>query len=313
MQRITNFGNEYLTHYKFNALTMKHSTIYHQFTANFRHIIYTIVLFVPIATLGANPSDEENPYIILMGEADKAIAAGNYEEAAARLIDALGVEPDNPANMILKTNLSMVYSALGRDSLALATIDDVILHAPKMTVARVNRGKLNLKANRNDSAFADFSKAIEMDSVNVDARYFRGMMSLYDGNLALAEADFNVLEAKYPKRKTTLIALSTLYSMSGRDLQAIDYLKQLIEVEPAPENYSTLAGCYLALDNLSEASTTISEGLEKFPIDPELYYYRAILNRRRYRYDEAREDAYKALKYGADPKKVKEILDAKKD
>jgi hypothetical protein len=41
----------------------------------------------------------------------------------------MAVEPDNPGNLLLKTNLGIVYSALDRDSLATATLSDVISRA----------------------------------------------------------------------------------------------------------------------------------------------------------------------------------------
>ncbi len=78
----------------------------------------------------ANPDIDANPYFILTAEADSAIAKGDYDRAAARLIDAMAVEPDNPGNLLLKTNLGIVYSALDRDSLATATLSDVISRAP---------------------------------------------------------------------------------------------------------------------------------------------------------------------------------------
>ena len=59
----------------------------------------------------ANPDIDANPYFILTAEADSAIAKGDYDRAAARLIDAMAVEPDNPGNLLLKTNLGIVYSA----------------------------------------------------------------------------------------------------------------------------------------------------------------------------------------------------------
>lgn len=246
-----------------------------------------------------------------MGEAEKAIADHNYEEAAARLIDALGVDPGNPANMILKTNLGMVYSELGRDSLAIATLDDVISHAPRMTVAILNRGRLNLKIDRKEAAIADFSRVLEIDSLNADALYFRGMMSLYGGDRDEAETDFNSLNASQPESQRTYRALATLYSMTGRERQAAEYFKKLIEHESAPEYYAALAGCYLTLEDLSEASSTIAEGLKLYPIDPELYYYRAWLNRERFRYDEAHADAARAIRYGASREKVEALFKKK--
>lgn len=275
-------------------------------------ILPLVLLMMPLRTSAVEPAaTEEDPYSILMDEAEKAIADKNYEEAAARLIDALGVNPTNPANLIVKTNLGLVYSELGRDSLAIATLSDVISKEPRMTAAILNRGRLNLKVNRTDSAVADFSRVLEIDSVNAEALYFRGMISLYGGNREAAETDFNILKATRPESQSTFRALATLYSMTGREREAAEYFQKLIEHEAAPEYYAALAGCYLAIDELSEASSTISDGLKLYPLDPELYYYRAWLNRERFRYDDARDDAAKAIRYGASKEKVKSLFKKK--
>ena len=267
-----------------------------------------IVFFCADTAVAIDPESEEDPYFILMGEAQKAIEEEKYEEAAARLIDAIGIEPGNPANLILKSNLGMVYSCLGRDSLAIATLDDVTNQAPNMSAAILNRGRIKLKINDNEGAYNDFCRVIEIDSVNADARYFRGMMALYGGNKSMAENDFKKLEQIQPTRTRTFAALGTLYSMTGRERQAVGYLTKLIEADPTPEYYSTLAGCYLVLEELSEASSLIAEGLKRFGHDPELYYYRAWLNRDRFRLDDSHEDARLAIKYGADPTHVNALF-----
>ena len=148
----------------------------------------------------ANPDIDANPYFILTAEADSAIAKGDYDRAAARLIDAMAVEPDNPGNLLLKTNLGIVYSALDRDSLATATLSDVISRAPSMTVALVARGRIALKTRHDSLALADFSRAIKVDSLCTDARYFRGLMALYGGDRKMAEADLAVIGSLQPDR-----------------------------------------------------------------------------------------------------------------
>lgn len=257
---------------------------------------------------GIDPLTEENPYFILVGEAEKAIGEQAYDEAAARIIDAMAVEPDNPGNIMLMSNLGMVYSYMDRDSLAIATLDEVMRRAPRMTVALVNRGKVKLKMQKNDDAYKDFERVLAMDSLNTDALYFRGMLALYSGNKAQATADLEQLHAILPEQARTWIALSTLYSMTGRDREAAKYFEKLIEACPSVEFYAGLAGCYLALENLSEASRVISEGLKLYGHDPELYYYRAWLNRERFRFDDAKRDAQLALKYGASPEKVGKLF-----
>ena len=60
----------------------------------------------------ASPADidEEDPYFILSGQADQAAAEGDYEAAAARLLEAMAVRPDAPENVMLLSNLGMIYS-----------------------------------------------------------------------------------------------------------------------------------------------------------------------------------------------------------
>ena len=66
--------------------------------------------------------------------------------------------------------------------------------------------------------------------------------------------------------------------------------------------------CYLALDQLAEASDDIARGLELNPSDGELYYNRAVLNRLRYREEDAKADARKAVELGVAPARVAEFL-----
>ena len=265
------------------------------------------IIYVSASAQAYEPADtlfEEDPYFLLMGEAEEAIKAENWAEAASRLEDAVSIKPAHPSNALLYSNLGGIYASLGQDSLSLASYSRSLEIAPNMLTPLIGRGRLLLSMGRDKEAFADFSHAIEVDSINTDARYYHGLMSLYGGILAMAEEDFAVLESVAPRSTDTAVALSTLYSMTGRDSEAIPYLKKLVENAPAPEFYANLAGCYLNLDWLNEASEIIAEGMKKFPDDPELYYYRAWLNKERYRLDDARRDAQQAVKLGANPAKV---------
>lgn len=271
-------------------------------------------LFVIIALLGACFSAsafaevdtlcEEDPYVILMGEADSAIVRQDWPEAAARLRDALAVKPNHPSNVLLLNNLAAVYSNMDMDSLSLATYDQALEIAPAMLTVVTGRARQLLKMRRDYEAFDAFSNAIAIDSTCIEARFYHGMMALYGGNQAVAEQDFAVLQRMVPGSIDTAIALSSLYALTGRDREAVPYLRFLTENDPQAEYYAQLAGCYLQLGDLNEASDIIGRGLERFPDDPELYYYRAWLNRDRYLMDAARADAARALQLGASPQRV---------
>ena len=233
---------------------------------------------------------DEDPYVILVGEAEAAIADGNYPEAAQRLLDAMSVDPERESNPLLQSNLAMVYSYMDRDSLALKKLDELIERAPRMTTAIQNRAHVLMKLGDDRRAYDDFCTVLDIDSLNLDARYYHGMMALYGGRRDIAESDF------------------ALYSLTGQDRLAIPYLRRLVEETPSPEYYSALAGCLMALDDYSEASAIISAGLKRYSHDPELYYYRAKLNKALYRLDDAHADALKAIELGASPTRVNAIF-----
>jgi len=98
-----------------------------------------------LAVTPSRPDDEEDPYFLLCGQADRAIADGDYEEAAARLIDAISIRPAAPESILLMSNLGMVYSYMERDSLALATLNEAHRRAPAMRTVIANRAKEFLK------------------------------------------------------------------------------------------------------------------------------------------------------------------------
>ena len=251
---------------------------------------------------------DADPYFILMGEADDAISAEKWDIAAARLNDALSIKPDHPSNALLLNNLASVYINLGQDSLALASYDKALDIAPSMITIINSKGRLLLKKGRDHEAFYTFENAIAIDSLSTDARFYHGIMALYAGNKVIAEQDFGVLNSIAPYSLDTAIALSSLYSLTGRDREAIPYLKRIIEHEPSPEYYAMLAGCYLELEELTDASAIIAEGLNIYPTDPELYYYRAWLRRDQYMTDDAHADARKAIELGASPTKVNDLF-----
>ncbi len=251
---------------------------------------------------------DEDPYVILVGEAEAAIADGNYPEAAQRLLDAMSVDPERESNPLLQSNLAMVYSYMDRDSLALKKLDELIERAPRMTTAIQNRAHVLMKLSDDRRAYDDFCTVLDIDSLNLDARYYHGMMALYGGRRDIAESDFTVLESRAPRSLDTATALAALYSLTGQDRLAIPYLRRLVEETPSPEYYSALAGCLMALDDYSEASAIISAGLKRYSHDPELYYYRAKLNKALYRLDDAHADALKAIELGASPTRVNAIF-----
>lgn len=251
---------------------------------------------------------DERPYFILIDQSEKSLAEGDYEAAGLRLVEAMSVEPQNPLNVALLSNLGMIYYYNEQDSMALVTLNEAVRRAPKLIGARQHRAVVLSALGRDREALADYNAIIEIDSVNTDALFMRAMMSIYNDDFATARHDAATLERIIPLTRKSLLANATLAANEHRDLDAISLYRKLLDIDKQPEYYSGLIGCLLAINNLDEASSVIGNAMQRYVNDPELYYFRAILNHRRFLDKEAKADAAKAISLGADPKRVAQIF-----
>lgn len=237
-----------------------------------------IVALASFCCHAAEP-DEEDPYFLLSEQADKAIAAGDYESAAQRIHEAMAVEPDAPQNVLLLSNLGMVYSYLDRDSLALEAFGEALRRAPSMRTVLANRARVLLKMRRDAAARADLDRLIELDSVNTEGRYLRGMLSLAYADTATAHADFDVLAALQPESQSTATAMAAYLTATKQYAKAEPYLRRVLSFDPQADYYDILANVLIDSERYSEAGTVLAEGIEKFPDNADLYYCRARLHK----------------------------------
>ncbi len=251
---------------------------------------------------------EAHPYFILVDESEKALAEGKYADAALRLVEAMGIEPDNPLNVALMSNLGMIYHYDGKDTLALQCLDEVVRRSPKLIAGHDNRARVLAAIGRDKEAYEEFGRVIELDSLNTDSRFYHGMMALYAGNLPVAERDFAVLEKVIPVSRNTYLAMGTLYALTSREAQAQSYLRKLVDIAPEVEYYLLLADCYLVDGRLGEASDLLGKALQRYPDDYSLYLRRARLNKARYDSDAADRDVETAINLGADPRIARSVL-----
>lgn len=274
-----------------------------------KKLVLTLLSVLSFLTLYADENaDMENPRFLLVGQGNQAMAEGRYMDAAARFSEAINMAPEAPEAPLMMSNLAMAYFALGNDSLALNVLDTALERTPAMTTLHTNRARVLLGMGRDREAYDIYTRLLAADSLNAEMRYYHGMIALYSGDAVTAETDFNILSQREPSQLRTARALAALYSLTGRDVQAIPQFEKIIAEDPQAEYYAALAGCQLALHKLSDASATIGEGMRSFPDDPELLYYRAWLRRDQFRPEEARADLRRAVSLGLSPSKASQLM-----
>lgn len=277
---------------------------------------FTLLLFLLFAFSGIAYAQElsgsgHEEYIALMDSADVACSEENWVKAEGFLLQALRLEPANPSNIILVSNLGMIRFYDGRDSLALATLDGAVAMAPNSVVALRNRAKVLSSAGKLEEAQADRAKIMALDSTDVNNIYLHAVTAMMLNDSSSVNADLSLMETLVPSDPRTFRLQAQKLVSEGRFLEAISPLNKIIASEPASEIYSMRAMCNLMLDRLNEASEDIAEGLALDPLDGELYLYRALLNRFRYRDDESADDARRAVQLGIPIERAAPLLPKK--
>lgn len=265
---------------------------------------YIAVILGVISVNATSPSDK---YLNLMGRADSAIAKSNWTEAIDALNSAMRLEPDNPLNVLLLSNSGMVHHYAGNDSMALEMLSIAHDMAPTSVTVLRNRAKVNTYAGLINNAIDDYDKILKLDTTLVEPLFYHAMLNMDIGNLPQATTDIELMKSRHPYHTSTALAEATLCVISGQYAEAIPLLSTVIKERATAADLSTRAICYLMTSKLPEAADDISAGLKLDPENGELYLYRAMLNKMRFRPDDAKSDAQKAIQLGISPARIKAV------
>lgn len=272
-----------------------------------KYIFAIIILFVFHILCFADKTDD-SIYMRIVEDADIAIASKNYTTAEKLLLEAMHMQPGNPSNVLLLSNLGMVRFYMGNDSLSLQNLDDAHRMAPASVTVLLNRARVRSATGQTENAISDYNLVCELDSTVADAYFYRGMIKMSEHKVNEAYIDFKKLKSIDPDGFNTALALGIYYIETNMPKEAIPYFTKLLETEKAAEYYSSRALCYIMCDQLGEASEDIASGLEIAPNDGELYLCRALLNKKRYRPADSTIDAKKAIELGVNPRKIESLM-----
>lgn len=277
-----------------------------------RHIIIALIVCL-VATLSVNaqnpdPATDDNAYLALVDSAQTATNTGRYDDAARFLHRALSARPASPTNVLLLSNLGMVQHYAGRDSMAYTTLSSALAQAPGSITILMNRGKVLTSMGRYDAAIADFSSALRRDTSRMEPRFYRAMILIHTGEVLSADADADTLMWRSPRSRMALEAKSAALRAMSRFEEAIPLINELISHYPDAAAYGARAACRVMTDDLNGAASDVAEALSRQPENPDFILTRALLNKKRYRRDDALKDAEEAIRLGADPARVKAVL-----
>lgn len=274
------------------------------------NIIKNVIIFILSFALFSFDAKADSKYMQLIGDADKAIEKGDYQQAINLLGEALRAEPDNSGNVMLLSNIGMLNYYIGADSLAIQYLTMAHDMAPESVTILSNRAKVLSETRRLGAALRDLKEITRLDSTLYRPYLNIGVIYLTVGDTASARIALDKMArlTDTSKSRECTAALAWYASIKGDNVNAVKQYSTLIAQESTADLYAARALCHVALEHYTEASEDIAEGMSLNPDCPELYVARACLNKRTYRNDDALNDAQRAIDLGADKRRVKSLL-----
>lgn len=229
--------------------------------------------------------------------------------AEMSLKEALRMEPANPGNYALLTNLGTIQRRQGKLEEALLSYTTALNRDPQNTMILANRATLYIEMKESDKALNDYNLLLLRDSTNQDALYNRGMIHVQKKNFLWAEYDFNKIlelnEATFYGR----LGYAVLDKMRGNYDESERIYNYLIEKMPREwQLYKGRAELYIFMNKNGRAMADVNRlFLETVP-DAELFVLRGRVKLAQHERSSATKDFLKAKEMGYDAQMIDKLL-----
>jgi tetratricopeptide (TPR) repeat protein len=238
------------------------------------------------------------------------VDANDLPAAEECLKAALGLEPANPNNFALLTNLGTIQRRQGKLDDALVSYTAALSRQPKSELILSNRAELYADMGETEKAMMDYQSLLALNPLNEDALYHRGLLHLRQEEFLPAEADFEkLLEINKESVKGRLgYAILEKARRNYSDSEVI--FNYLIEKNP---NYWLLyeerAELYFLMNKKGRAMADLNKVFAEDPTpSAELYVLRGRVKLAQYEKASAALDFKKALELGYDKATIETLI-----
>ena len=252
--------------------------------------------------------DTETPYFQYLDSAQTYIDSHDWPAAEQWLLKAFTVDPDNPSNSMILSNIATVQRYQGKLADAVKNYSLALDMTPHAVTLLLNRAALYVEMDSVQWAIDDYERVRELDMYDTEARYSLGVLAMEQGDTKRAEDLFNEIRRINPNSGLYYEGMGLLHKRNGNHARAAEMFSQVIKAHPDPQLLGHRADCYLAIKRLNDAEDDIRTALEMTPDNPYLYLLRAKLNKLRFERDEMNRDIDTAVSLGLSRESIKEML-----
>lgn len=251
---------------------------------------------------------------------DRAITCAEQDslpQAEEYIRQALKLEPANPHNALLFSNLGTLQHRQGQYEQALESYGFALNIVPRAVPILLNRAAVYMELGRNRLAQADYSLVLDLEKENEEALLMRAYIYAQQREYKLAKADYERLLKANPASYNGRLGLATLEQKEGKYEEALALLNALIADQRdnpslSSSQYAVLyvarAGVEKELNHTELALVDLEEAIQLDDSQPEIYLMRGEIYLAQKKKDLARRDFEKALSLGVPQADLRDLL-----
>ena len=248
-------------------------------------------------------------YDELIENSFKYIETEDLQSAEIALKEAMKLEPANPRNVLLLSNLGTIQRQLGKREDAIISYTAALSRAPRNVTFLSNRASLYAEMGQPENAITDYTSLIWIEPNNEDALYERGILYLQVKNYPAAQTDFEKIIELNPNTLQGRMGIASLTKLQKEyDESERIYIFLIDKVQDNADLYAGRAELYLLMGKNARAMSDINKSISLNPNDPYTYILRARVKLLQYEKKSARTDIEKAMSLGYDKKAAEELL-----
>ena len=254
--------------------------------------LFLLIVFVQVSFAQQTYDDWVSRSFDML-EADSLIQA---EDA---LVNALRLEPANPQNFMLLTNLGTIQRQLGKLDDALLAYSSALMIIPRSEGLLSSRAALYAEMQRWEEAEKDYTQILLEEAENEEALYLRGLVRLQQGDTLAARKDFEWILTFNKTSSKARLGIATLLKAARNYAMAAEMYSQVIHAnEESAQLYLKRSEVYYLDGKLSKAVDDINESIRLDPTDPMAYIVRGRIRYAQYDKKSALVDFKKAQSLG---------------
>jgi len=221
------------------------------------------------------------------------------DSAEYALNQALMSDPKNKNNSWLMTSLGTIQQHLGKMDAAFISLTVALNNHPESVFVLHQRAGLLMEMERWGEAREDYNSILNIDSLDIEALYNRGVLKLEMKDRAGAQNDFLVAELHGEFSPYRLLGKALLLRLDEKWSEAEMVYSSVLSLYPEMTDiYLKRAECYLHLNQLSKLSSDLQAVSTTEFANPHFYFLRGQLRLKQFDKTAARSDFNKAQELG---------------